>query len=190
MPNQLAKLTNYIQKNKKKVLINTGLVLVIAALASGPFWYKEQLKKQYYEPTKACDMLTVNQAADILKTERVIKVEKNEPILSHDNSLATSKCAFTDSNPDTAKMKLVAVAVQSAIDDAGVAKNKTDFETLSQEADMVRVDNLGKNAFYNTKEGQLNILQDKRWVMISYGLANAPEATEVETVKSIAQDLL
>lgn len=190
MTSKISKFSKYLQNNKKKLLINTGLVLVVAALASGPAWYYLHLKQQVYEPTKACDILTVAKASDILGGDRVINVESNQPVLTNDNTLADSRCSFTDSNADTTKMKLVAVAVQSAIDDEGVATNQANFEQMNQEDSMVEVTGLGQKAFYNPSNGQLNILQAKRWVMIIYGVAEAPQATEIEELKKVASDLL
>lgn len=189
MKKKLHNILSYVQKNQKKVLINTLIVIVVGVLAAGPILYYMHLSRITYKPTKACDLLTVEKASNLLG-DRVINVEKNQPVLHTDNTLATSKCGFTDSQSDTSKMNVAAVAVQSAIDDEGVAANKADFEAMSTQEDMEQIEGVGKKAFFNPDNGQLNVLQEKRWVIFTYGSAESPEAASMEDVKKFAKSIL
>lgn len=185
----MTRFRQYVAANRKKVALNTALVVTLALLAGAPIYNYFYIKHITYMPTKACDLLTIQKASQLLG-DRVINVEKNEPVISEDHNLATSKCGYTDENPDTTQMKIAAVAVRSAITDEGVAQNKADFRTMSQQPSIQPVHNLGQSAFFNPTNGQLNVLQAHRWVIVTYGRADAPQDSTVAEVQALAAALL
>lgn len=140
-----------------------------------------------YQPVKACDLFTPTEATDLLG-DKVNSVDKNKPTVS--GNVATSKCGYTDLNPDTDNMMFAAVAVQSAVNDEGVAQNKTDFATAKSNNDVETVQGFGQNAYFNKTNGQLNILDGQKWIIVSYGVSSAPNSTTVDKLTEVAHKIL
>jgi hypothetical protein len=179
---------NYITDHKKQFIIGTGVVVggAAAAILIAIFVYNS--KPHYaYQPIKACDILTPVEAVDLLG-DKVNSVDKNEPTVSGD--VATSKCSYTDLNPDANNMTFVAVAVRSAVNDNGVEQNKTDFATTKSNNDVEIVKNLGESAYFNKTNGQLNILDGHKWIILSYGISSAPTTTTTDKLVEVAQKVL
>lgn len=140
-----------------------------------------------YQPVKACDLFTPTEAVDLLG-DKVNSVDKNNPVVS--GNVATSKCGYTDQNPGIDNMMFAAVAVQSAINDAGVTQNKTDFATAKSNNDVETVPGFGQSAYFNKTNGQLNILDGQKWIIVSYGVSSAPNSTTVDKLVEVAHKIL
>ena len=179
---------NYVTDHKKQFIIGAGVVGGAAALAILIAIFIYNSKPHYaYQPVKACDVLTPTEAVDLLG-DKVNGVDKNEPTVSGD--VATSKCSYTDLNPDTNNMMFVAVAVRSAVNDSGVAQNKTDFATARSNNTVEVVKDVGESAYFNKTNGQLNVLDDKKWIIFSYGVRSAPNSTTVDKLVEVAHKVL
>lgn len=163
------------------VLILVGIVIAIAAFvqSAGP--------KIVYKPAKACELLTPAKAQDFLGN-KVINVEKNEPVIS--GNTATSKCSYTDNNQDTNSMLVAAIAVRSGINDEGVLQNKTDFAKARANSTSEAVKDIGESAYFNQTSGQLNVLRDKNWFIFSYGIGSAPESNTLDKAIDFAHKIL
>ena len=159
-----------------------GIVIVVALVNhfSGP--------NIVYQPVKACELFTPDEAQDLLG-DGVISVDTKEPIISE--TTATSKCSYTDGNPNGADtMVVAAVAIRSAINDEGVSQNKTDFSKAKSNSSVTNVEDMGDSAFFNATLGQLNVYEDKTWTILSYGLGSAPETNTLEKAKELARIVL
>ncbi len=179
---------NYITDHKKQFIIGAGVVSGVAVLALLIAVYIYNSKPHYtYQPIKACDILTPTEAVDLLG-DKVNSVDKNQPTVSGD--VATSKCSYTDLNPDANNMTFVAVAVRSAVYDSGIQKNKTDFATAKSNNDVESVKGLGQSAYFNKVNGQLNVLDDKKWIILSYGIRSAPNTTPIDKLVEVARKVL
>ena len=179
---------HYVTDHKKQFIIGAGVIIggAAAAILIAIFVYNS--KPHYaYQPVKACDVLTPTEAVDLLG-DKVNSVDKNEPSVSDD--VATSKCSYTDLNPDVNNMMFVAVAVRSAVNDNGVAQNKTDFATARSNNDVESVKDVGESAYFNKTNGQLNVLDDKKWIIFSYGVRSAPNSTTVDKLVEVAHKVL
>ena len=173
--------------NEHRQLVGTSLIALIGiGTLIALFVYNQPV---VYEPTTACNLLTPAKAMDALG-DKVIQTGDSKPSASGD--IATSKCGYTDENSDKDQMIEVSVAVQSAINDKGIAQNKSDFSqhrsTLSSKAEAVK--NLGDSAYYDTSTGYLNILDGKRWIMVSYGVGQKPDSKPLDDVVSLAHKIL
>ena len=162
-----------------------GLVAIVGIIAlvvqlSGP--------RIVYQPTKACELLTPARAQDLLG-DKLFSVDSNNPTIKDD--VATSKCAYTDQNPDQEQMRIAAVAVRSGINDDGDAKNRAEFaqakNTIAAASD---VKGIGESAFFNASNGQLNILTGHMWLITNYGLASSAGANTLEKATELAHKVL
>jgi hypothetical protein len=165
-----------------KVTVGATVLIALAAL----FIYTTT-PHYTYQPVKACDLLTPTKAQDLLG-DRVISVDIKAPVVSGD--IATSKCSYTDENTDANKMIVAAIAVRSGINDKGVQQNKTEFATAKSNNTVETVKDLGDSAYFNKVNGQLNILEGRKWIIVNYGIGSTPEANTAEKAVELARKVL
>ena len=181
----LQKTRTYIAEHRQ--LVGTSAIALIGVgTLIALFIYNQPV---VYEATTACNLLTPAKAMDALG-DKVIQTGDSKPSASGD--VATSKCGYTDENSDKDQMAEVSVAVQSAINDKGIAQNKSDFSqhrsALSSKAETVK--DLGDSAYFDMNTGYLNILDGKRWIMVSYGIGQAPDSKPMADVVALAHNIL
>lgn len=143
-----------------------------------------------YQPVKACSLFTPSKAQDLLG-DKVLNVNKNEePKVTGD--IGSSTCSYTDSNANQDAMLVAAVAVQSAVNDEGIAKNKADFAAykMANNTTVEDVKDIGDSAYFNKTNGQLNVLDDTKWIKISYGVGSDPQSNTVEKVSELARKIV
>lgn len=188
MKQRIQSVATFVTDHKKILLISTASIfaLVVVVLLVALFIYNNP-QKIVYQPTKACDLLTPLKAEDLLGN-KVISVDTKAPVIT--DNLAVSKCSYTDSNPVKDAMRVAAVAVRSGINDKGVGQNKSDFATNKPATNVEAVNGLGESAYFNHALGQLNILDGRRWIIVSYGVGSAPEANTVNDAVSLAHKIL
>lgn len=87
-------------------------------------------------------------------------------------------------------MLVAAIAVRSGINDKGVDQNKTEFATSKQGKSNEVVKDVGDSAYFNKELGQLNVLDDRKWVILSYGAGSAPQANTVDKATELAKKVL
>lgn len=176
----------FISNHKKEFIIGLAVVLsvLVVVVLVALFIYNNK-PKVVYEPAKACDLFTPSEAQDLLG-DKVINVNTNNVAVS--GNTATSKCSYTDSNPGG--MTVAALAIRSGVNDDGVEQNRTEFAASRQGENLEIVKGLGESAFFNKELGQLNVLEGRRWFIISYGLGSAPEANTVEKSTELARKVL
>lgn len=177
----------FYRDHKKGVSI---ALLVLAALLVASlialFIYnapKPAQKVSYkYSPINACNLLTMRDAHTLLGKD-VIGSPVSDPNVSSD--IATSNCSYTDENNNQAAMKVVALAVLSAVDDTGIQTVKDEF--AAKKSGAITVADLGDDAYFDQSLGQLNILKDKAMLRISYGVGAAPQNNTLEDVTTVAR---
>jgi hypothetical protein len=177
--------TTYVISHKREFAIGGTLVVIFAVLVA-LFIYNNP-NKVVYQPTNACDLLTPAKAQDLLG-EKVISVDTKGATISGD--IAVSKCSYTDSVEDQSQMMVAAVAVRSGINDSGVEKNKTDFAASQSNKTVESVKGLGDNAYFNPTLGQLNILDGRRWIIVSYGIGASPDTNTIDKAIELANTVL
>ncbi len=189
------KITHHIETSKKyitersEVFVGVGVVAVLAAVVgivvlivnlNGP--------NIVYQPSKACDLFTPAEAQSLLG-DRVISVDTTkEPQIS--GSVATSKCSYTNETADATNIIVAAVAVRSGINDEGVIKNSDDFAAAKANNSSGSIQGIGESAYFNQSVGQLNVLDKKNWIIISYGYGASPESNTPEKAVELARLVL
>lgn len=139
-----------------------------------------------YQPVRACDLFTTAEAHTLLGKNVIGNVA--DPVVSGDT--AVSKCSFSSLMSDQNAIMVAAVAVRSAVTDAGVTKNSADFDTDAKEAGNEPVADLGDKAYFNPSLGQLNFISRHQWIIISYGQGTAPETNTLEKDTELAHIVL
>jgi hypothetical protein len=87
-------------------------------------------------------------------------------------------------------MIVAAMTVRSGINDKGVEQNKTEFSVGRPHKNIEIVKDLGDNAYFNQTLGQLNILDGRKWIILSYGVGSAPEANTVDKAVELAHKII
>ncbi len=191
MNTYLETLKDYITNHKHRLRIVglAALGVAIVGIVIALFAYNNRVVTPdiVYQPVRACDLLTKSKAQEMLGNS-VIAREGDQVI--DDDGTATSKCSYTDTNSDQNAMKVVAVAVRSAINDDGARKNKADF-TANQAANTVEeVTGVGDAAYFIPTNGQLYVQEGKTWMIFSYVVGLAPGADAREKTVELAHKLL
>ncbi len=173
--------------HKNELIIGSIVVAVLlAVIVTIAMFISSNRVKVVYEPSKACDMLTINEAKELLGNNAVLS-GSTEPKLS--GTIAISKCGYKDGNPDTDKVMVAALMVRSGVNDEGVALNKSQFQNGRTEKTET-VKDVGESAYFNKENGQLNILDGYNLIIVSYGQGVAQEANTVEDAVKLAEKVL
>jgi len=187
MKQHLKTAKNFIVKRNELFIglaIVGGLILLTIIIALLAY---NSVPKVVYQPTKACDLLTDSRAKELLGSG-ALRGNATDPVQTE--NIATSKCAYSDSNPDVNSMMVAAVIVRSGVNDAGVAQNKTEFKNGKPTEHVEAVKNIGDDAYFNQERGQLNILNGRNWIILSYGVGSTPELNTVEKTVELAHKIL
>lgn len=177
---------DYLVAHRQDIKIATPIVIIVTALVGTiAFAALHDMPNIVYQPVKACDLLTLPEAKELLG-EKLNGVDKNEPIISGET--ATSKCSYTDLNQN--QMMVAAVAVRSGINDKGVSQNKSDFALAKSNDGNETVVGVGDSAYFTKASGQLNVLSGRKWIIISYGVGEHPEANTIEQAVKLAKIVL
>lgn len=178
----------YIDKHRDNLTTAAILVALVVAACAVVFFFVERSKPNIvYQPTKACDLLTVARAKSLLGNA-ALKTADEAPATGRET--AVSKCGYTDGNPDMNNAIVAAIIVRSGINDLGDAKNKSEFVAGASGVGVQTVKDLGEKAYFNSQKGQLNILRTHDWIVISYGIGAAPETNTLEKAAELARSIL
>jgi len=187
-------LKTFYRDFKKPILISLVLigVAVVIVFFVALFIYNnhenEPKKVSYqYSPVNACDLLTMKEAHKLLGKD-VIGTPVVDPNVSGD--VATSSCSYTDKNPNQAAMKVAALSVLSAVDDKGVEVVKSEFTSKEATKEVKVVKDLGDAAHFDSSVGQLDVLNGKELLRISYGIGASPQMNDLDQAIGLARDIL
>lgn len=189
-------MNKFIQKIKarlsssssQEMIIGVGVVLgVLVIIIATIMLIQSNTPKIIYQPAIACDLFTKEEAQELL-SENVLGEYAKNPTLQ--GNTITTKCSYTDTNPDKDQMKVAAVAIRSGINDEGVAKNKVEFSVGKSNKSVQTVDGVGDSAYFNPRLGQLNALDDDKWYIFSLGTGNSPETNTLENAIELSQRVL
>lgn len=188
MKNKLQAVSHYISEHKQTIGTTAMAVIGVVVLVGLFIYNQPHGPKIVYQPVKACDILTPAKAMDALG-DKIIGTDLNKPTI--DGNLALSKCGYTDKNIDQNQMAEVSIAVQSAINDKGIAQNNADFKTRKSQATHIEeVTGLGDSAYYDKDAGLLQVLNGKQWLMISYGNGQTIVPKPLAETVALAQKIL
>jgi hypothetical protein len=181
---------HYVTAHKKDFTIGTSIFIVVALVVALIIFIGNNVDhpaKIVYKPTTACDMFTEAKAQDLLGA-KAIHSNTSDLVLS--GNFTTSKCGYTDGNPDMTKAVVAAIIVRSGINDPGVSQNKADFANGTPTDGVQKVNGLGDSAYFNEKLGQLNVLNDRDWIIISYGVGADPTGNTLDDATKLARTLI
>lgn len=180
--------TNPVHNHKKQLTIGiTGAVIALLSVIAVIIWINSNMPKVVYQPSVACDLFTTAEAKQLLGAN-AIHSGISEPVLS--GNTASSNCGYTDGNPDTKAMIVAAVVVRSGVNEKGVARNKTEFAAGRPTTGIEIVKDVGESAYFNKTVGQLNVLDGRRWIIVSYGTGATPETNNVADTVRLARLVL
>lgn len=185
MKKSVASIKSYIVQHNE-FFIGMGIIIGLLGIVAVIAFFN--MPHYAYQPVKACDLFTPAEAQELLG-DKVLNVNKNEnPKVSGD--VASSGCSYTDSN--TENMVVAAIAVQSAVNDDGIAKNKADFAAskAANKNTVQDVKDIGDSAYFNKTNGQLNVLEGTKWIKFSYGVGSDPQSNTVEKSLELARKVV
>jgi hypothetical protein len=178
----------YIADNKKNLIVGLSITLgVVVTIGIIALCIYNSTPKVVYQPTAACDMFSTAKAKELLG-DKTITSSVAAPTQSGDTAL--SNCGYTDGNPDTNNMIVAAISVRSGINDKGTQQNKTEFASGRPTTDIKIIKDLGDSAYFNQKLGQLNILNGRQWIIISYGVGSSPQTNTEDDAVTLAHKIL
>lgn len=188
MNQYLTDIKTYITDHKTEFISGAGATFGIALVITliGLFIYNNQ-SKIIYTPANACDLFTLKEAQEQMGAKALHS--NNQPPMVKANT-ATSKCGYTDGNPQQGGMIVAAVIVRSGINDEGVEQNKNEFTAGWPSKNTETVKDIGERAYFNTERGQLNVLQGRDWYIFSYGVGDSPESNTVEKTVELARKVI
>ena len=176
------------KSRKKEIIIGAVVIgLVAIAITTIVYFVSNSGVKIVYQPTKACELLTFDEAKQLVG-ENAVTSGSTEPAIS--GNTATSKCGYTDGNADTNALIVAAILVRSGINDKGVEQNQTEFVSGRPTDNVEIIENVGDKAYYNEERGQLNILNGRDWIVISYGPGTEQQANTLEDALKLAEKLV
>lgn len=137
-----------------------------------------------YTPVAACSLLAQDEAETLLGGKAIQRATEQ----TIEGNLASSKCSYTDMNANN--FQIAAVAVRSAINDAGVATNKEQFTANRTANKTEKVTGIGDEAYYVPLNGQLHVLKDKQWLILSFGSASDTSSHTLDATKRLANKVI
>ncbi|MDB5160335.1 MAG: hypothetical protein JWO99_598 [Candidatus Saccharibacteria bacterium] len=189
MKNYFLTAKEYVADHKKQFVTWGSVVVGIAIIVVGLALFSYNTPKQpavVYEPATACELLTLNEAKTFLG-DKTINGVVTAP--TQTGNVADSKCSYSDGKADTANAVVIALIVRSGINDQGIAANKDGFATGESATGIQTVSDLGDAAFYNPANGQLNVLKESTWIILSYGPGADSSNNSLDDTVKVAKKL-
>lgn len=189
MKNTFDIIKQFARSHKKELTVSGSVVLVIAVifLVLALYSFNHQQVKIVYEPANACDLLTLDEATSLLGDKTINGVNVS-PV--QQGNVTVSKCSYSDGLVDTANAVVAAIVVRSGINDAGIALNKAQFVAGKPSAGIQEVSGIGDAAYFNAGLGQLNILKESTWILVSYGSGANPQGNSLDDTIKLAKLVL
>ncbi|HEY8885959.1 MAG TPA: hypothetical protein VIM31_00450 [Candidatus Microsaccharimonas sp.] len=189
MKEYFQKAKEYVIDHKKEFIIGgsiAGAVIIILFLLA-LYSYNHRQPSIVYEPANACDLLTLDEAKTLLG-DKTINGVVTTPV--QQGNLTISKCSYSDGLSDTANAVVAAIIVRSGVNDAGILQNKNEFVAGKPSAGVEDVTGVGDSAYFNTGLGQLNVLKDSTWILVSYGSGASPQGNSLDDTVKLAKLVL
>jgi hypothetical protein len=139
------------------------------------------------KPKQACSIFTLAEAKQLLGT--TAKGGDN-PASGSSDDLSVTTCSYiqdTGNNTSVTSSKSATLLVRAPKTSTGVTSNQNQFGPLKP-ADAQPVAGYGSVAYWDVQFGQLNILKNNTWYILSYG-PPTPSARTLDQTKQLA-DLL
>ena len=136
---------------------------------------------------QACDVLTRRQAEEILGPVADLPTSAASEVADAD--LAVTSCTYVAEARNEADGRVaVGLVVRSALTPRGAAANRERFDPARRPEDARDVSGLGDEAFWTPGLGQLSILADDQWYVLTYG-GRDPRESRLADVRRVAEQL-
>jgi len=185
---------------RRKLTIFFEVLLLVAAVSAALFIFKHPDRHDDKTASKnssktvslpqqagACQRFSLADAKQLIGSDA--KAANNPIYESNGSDLYVSSCSYTESplpGPPTSK-KAAELLMRQPRTDKGNISNNNEFGPLKP-ADSQDVAGYGDAAFWDPDHGQLNILKDNIWYVLSIGLST-PSDRSLDNTKTMA-DLL
>lgn len=187
MNQHIQKALPYIkEKNEQFIGLAVIAVLVLIVVIVAVF-VNASTPKVVYQPADACQLFTVAEAKELLGSG-ALQTNVIAPVQT--KNIAKSSCGYADGNPDKDSMIVAAIVVRAGINDDGINQNVTEFNQGKPSSGIEAIENLGDSAYFNAAQGQLNVLDGKNWILISYGKGSDPLSNTVEDAATLARKVI
>jgi hypothetical protein len=133
----------------------------------------------------ACKLLTQEKAKTILGTSAVLG---DEAMPTSTDDLKVTSCTYNNDAGNFKDIVSVSVLARSPISDDGINSNVQTFENPAIIGENA-VEGFGDKAIWNAGTGQLNVLKDNNWIIISYG-KSTPSSRTLDETKNAAAKIL
>lgn len=135
---------------------------------------------------KACDIFTLADAKTLLGD-----TAKGRGADTSSGDLAVTSCTYTQDSGGNAPVtasKTAALLVRAPRTDIGASSNRGQFAKLKP-ADAPAVSGYGDSAYWDAEHGQLDILKNNTWYILSYGSITPADRT-IDQTKQLADVLI
>lgn len=132
---------------------------------------------------RACDVVTLEDAKRVLG-EAAEAGGSNADAPTDGQDVVVSNCTYSDGAATVAQGKSVSILARSPKSSSGAEDNKSQFGA-QKPAEAEDVTGYGEAAYWNPAFGQLNILKDGTWYIISNGPIRVDERT-LDQAKQLA----
>lgn len=175
----------------KKVGIILAVVIILGGLVGTFFLLNKKETKTDNENAatfivfEACQLLTKDKAATILGVPATLG---QEPSPSNSSDVKVTNCVYNNNASNFKDIVSVSLLVRAPLTQSGADSNITTFNDTSLVGDTA-VEGYGEKAMWNSASGQLHILKDKNWMIVTFGKAQPTSRTLDETKKAAASIL-
>lgn len=177
------------------------VILAVAVLGAGAVtinsYQKKETKKsetaakQTFAAREACSILTIEDAKKSLGAEAKV-ADISLPSASSDD-IQVSQCLYEqpagDSIESAKTQKQASLLVRAAKTNSGADSNKSVFTGANKPVGVQEVSGYGNGSFWNPELGQLNIIKNDNWYIISVGTSN-PADKKLEDSLNLANSIM
>jgi hypothetical protein len=189
MKDYLKKLKDvFHHRSQRDTIIGVSIIgAVVLVISVAIVLIYNAIPKVVYTPASACDLFTEQDARQILG-DKALKSNESPGVQS--NNVSLSRCGYTNGTGDVSSLVVAAVVVRSGVNDNGVEQNKNEFNDGRPNTGTETITDLGDSAYFNKRNGQLNVLEGKNWIVISYGVGSDPQSNKIEDAVQLARNVV
>lgn len=133
----------------------------------------------------ACSILTESIAKQVLGNDAT---KGTEPSGASSDDVAVSNCTYLSNGSKLTEIKGANVLVRTGLTNAGKESNKSQFGSGAP-AGSQHVDGFGDDANFYPAFGQLNVLKNGNWYIVSNYTGTNPSKATLDEVKALATRL-
>lgn len=169
-------------------------LILIAAAAGATILAKKEFKDHGNKtaPIATANKISKNRACHTFSLDDAKRLMRNavksnqNPIYESSSDLEVSTCTYTEQTTSAAVpgRKSASLLIRYPKTDKGALSNRNEFGPLRPAA-VQTVSSYGDSAYWDPSHGQLNILKNDIWYVVSYGQA-APSARTLDQAKELA----